>query len=147
MVPNPAPVYTLHRYYLWSTILKDHYYEALAGPTERGEAFSLKSDEGIVAFAYLCYWYAALYVVVEGWKKLELHDPQVDELLKSPNVEFLKLYRHNVFHFHEDYFNPHLTMPLIDSADNPVVWVRALSNELGRWFLDWFKTRRESESG
>ena len=47
-----------------------------------------------------------------------------------------------MFHFHEDYFNKELTTPFIELGDNPVEWVRALSNEFGRWFLAWFDSRR-----
>lgn len=129
---------TLHRYFIWSSVLKSHFDETLAGFAARGEACSLTSDEGIKAYAYMSYWYAALYVVVEGWQRLGLHDELIDELLDSPNVELLKLYRHGVFHFHEDYFNRRLTLPLIDRGDAPVAWVGDLSTQLGRWFLSWF---------
>lgn len=136
---NNAHVFTLHRYYIWSTLLKHHFQESLGPPWfETKDGKTLWTDEGIQGFAYLSYWYAALNVVVEGWQKLGLHDPRVDELLDSPNVEHLKLYRHSVFHFHEDYFNVHLTMPLIESDASPVAWVWSLSSELGRWFLGWF---------
>jgi hypothetical protein len=101
----------------------------------------MRTDDGIRAYSYMSYWYAALYVVVEGWQKLGIHDSKIDELLSSPNVELLKRYRHGVFHFHEDYFNRHLTTPFVERGENPVVWVRELSNELGRWFLDWFRDR------
>lgn len=51
------------------------------------------------------------------------------------NGERLKLYRHVVFHFHEDYY----TKLAVDFVKQPdiVPWVRELSSELGRWFLDW----------
>lgn len=146
-LPPPGHVLTLHRFFLWSTVLQSHFNETLAGFTARGEGFSLNSDEGIKAYAYMSYWYAALYVVVEGWQRLGLHDDRVDELLDSPNVELLKLYRHGVFHFHEDYFNQHLTLPLIDRGDAPVAWVRDLSNELGRWFLAWIDEHRRASRG
>lgn len=141
--PSPAHVFTLHRYYLWSTILKARFQDTLAGFTARGERFSLNSDEGVVTQAYMSYWYAALYVVIEGWQKLGLHDDEVDELLASENVELLKLYRHSVFHFHEDYFNRHLTLPFIE-GDATVTWVRELSSEFGRWFLAWLDERQDS---
>ena len=37
-------------------------------------------------FMYMSYWYATLYVVIEGWKNLKFSDPKIDELLKSPNA-------------------------------------------------------------
>ena len=104
----------------------------------------MKSDRGIRVLAYLSYWYAALYVVIEGWQKLDLSNPVIDNLLKSPNVDRLKLYRHNVFHFHEPYFNIPLMAPLIESEDAPVDWVRQLGDEFSRWFLEWANQRGET---
>lgn len=144
--PNPKHVYTLHRYYTWSTILKGHFEDVLAEFRARGEAFSMKTDDGIRGYAYMSYWYAALYVVIEGWQKLGLHDPKIDELLESPNLELLKLYRHSVFHFHEDYFNEPLTTPFVERGEPAVIWVRSLSNEFGRWFLEWFRARSATGS-
>lgn len=31
---------------------------------------------------YMSYWYAGLYVVIEGWQKLKLQDMAIDTLLK-----------------------------------------------------------------
>jgi hypothetical protein len=36
--------------------------------------------------AYVGYWFASLYVVVEGWRAIGLSDERVDGLLSSPNV-------------------------------------------------------------
>lgn len=132
---EPAHVFTLHRYYMWSTILKGHFDAAIAGYVSRGEPFSMATDEGIVTYAYMSYWYASLWVVVEGWQKLDLHDQEIDGLLDSPNVERLKLYRHSVFHFHEDYFSKP-ALAIVASDDTPVEWTRALSSAFGRWFLE-----------
>jgi hypothetical protein len=142
--PDPKHLHTLHRYFVWSTILKRHFEQVLEQFRSRGESFSMKTDNGIRGYAYLSYWYAALYVVVEGWQKLGLYDDEIDRLLESPNVELLKLYRHGVFHFHEDYFNESLTLPLIETGDNPVEWVRALSSALGRWFFEWTESQLRS---
>jgi hypothetical protein len=129
------PVFTLHRYFTWSTILKGHFEDVLAGLRDRGEAFSMNTDEGLRALAYMSYWYASLWVVVEGWQKLGLHDDEVDRLLASPLTEKLHLFRHWVLHYHETYFNDPLTEPLIGNAD-AVEWVRSLSSALGRSFLE-----------
>jgi hypothetical protein len=125
---------TLHRYYVWSTILHEHFEKVLAGFRERGEPFSMDTDEGVRALAYMSYWYASLWVVVEGWQKLGLHDDEVDQLLDSPLTEKLRLFRHWVLHYHEKYFNQPLVDPFIADRD-AVEWVRSLSNALGRYFL------------
>jgi hypothetical protein len=68
-------------------------------------------------------------------------DSKIDELLGSPNVGLLRRFRHGVFHFHEDYFNEHLTTPFVDPGEERVLWVRSVSNEYGQWFLEWFRGR------
>lgn len=35
-------------------------------------------DPGI----FMSYWYGGLYVVIEGWKELGLHDPEIDQLIE-----------------------------------------------------------------
>src|SRR6516165_2416221 len=50
---------------------------------------------------YHSYWLSALYVVVEGDRKLGLDKSKVPEI-KSPNVKKLELFRHGCFHFHPD---------------------------------------------
>lgn len=73
-------------------------------------AIKNRDKEELVAFdidvgLYMAYYYAALYVVVEGWKKTGfLSDPKIDALIDSPNTGLLKHYRHGVFHFKGDYF-------------------------------------------
>jgi hypothetical protein len=51
---------------------------------------------------------AGLFVVSEGWKDLKLSDTEVDALLKSPHLEKLKRFRHGVYHYQPDYFDPAL---------------------------------------
>lgn len=143
--PRPSHVHTLHRYYIWSLLLKKQFDETLEGFVSRCEAFSFATDEGITAFAYMSYWYTALYVVVEGWKRLGLEDEEIDKLLSSDNVELLKLFRHGVVHFHEDYINEHLALPFISENESPA-WVAELSRELGRWFLAWFEVQRANRA-
>jgi hypothetical protein len=48
----------------------------------------MKTDEGIRAYAYMSYWYAALYVIIEGWKKLDLRDEAIDRLLDHRTSSF-----------------------------------------------------------
>jgi hypothetical protein len=135
-------VITLHRYYLWSTVMHGQFEDVLTGIRERGQRFSIKTDEGILGLAYMSYWYASLWVVVEGWQKLGLHDDEVDRLLDSALTEKLKLFRHGVLHFHENYFNQPLVDPFIRDEES-VAWVRSLSQALGRSFLERFGALKE----
>ena len=72
---------------------------------------------------FMSYWYGSLYVVIEGWHRLNLHDDKIDELLKSPNVALLKRYRNAAFHYQDEWLHSKLT----DFCGSPdgVTWVRA----------------------
>ena len=48
--------------------------------------------------AYLSYWLAGLFVLVEGFNKLKLKDARVQRLFKA-HVNDLKELRHETYHF------------------------------------------------
>jgi len=48
------------------------------------------------------YSYAGLYLVSEGCRDIGLHHVETDELLASPLVERLRLFRNTTFHYQED---------------------------------------------
>lgn len=83
----------------------------------------------------MSYWYAGLYVVAEGWKKLKLSDTQINRLLDSPNLELLRRYRNGTFHFQSEY-NDQRFIDLINNGENIVTWVRELNQQVGRYFLE-----------
>src|SRR5580704_16988360 len=87
----------------------------------------------------MCYWYATLYIVIEGWRELRLSDPKVDELLASPNVDLLRRYRNGVFHFQQDYFD-HRQIGFFDTA-GAKQWLHDLHNAFGMFFGAWLKTQ------
>jgi hypothetical protein len=100
------------------------------------------SDTGfeIEWFLYMSYWYGGLFVVIEGWRELQLTDPVIDSLLKSKNVDLLRRYRNGVFHFQKNYFDERF-IGFMRDGENCVDWVRQLNREFGRFFLSWSKTR------
>lgn len=96
-----------------------------------------KPYEGVSGFEsvlYMSYWYASLYVVIEGWKALGLSDNVIDGLLDSPNVKLLKRYRNGVFHFQRKYHDPRF-YEFITQGHDEVTWVRSLNEQFGRYFL------------
>ena len=99
----------------------------------------------VEARIYMSYWYAGLYVVVEGWQALKLSDLMIDGLLSSNNVDLLKRYRHGTFHFQKKY-NDDRFLKLIDEGFDVVEWIRSLNTEFGRWFLNWIATNSDSLS-
>lgn len=107
-------------------------------PTYAGKSW----NESWIAMSY---WYGGLYVVIEGWRELELRDPQIDALLASPNVDLLKRYRNGIFHYQRRYFDERF-VELIRDGEDVVNWVRELNSQFGRFFLEWFKANREAKA-
>jgi hypothetical protein len=110
--------------------MRTHFYEQLAREPKIG------SKEHAFLHPYMAYWYGGTYVVIEGWKRLKLTDPHIDELLKSPNVGHLERFRHGVFHYHPVYFDEKF-QDFIASSDS-VQWINAVREAFSRWFLDYF---------
>jgi hypothetical protein len=65
-----AEILTLHRYFIWQTRMREHFYDRLAEETPPPPEGHIDTE----TFMYMSYWYAALYVLVEGWRELGLHD-------------------------------------------------------------------------
>lgn len=129
-----VPTLTLHRYFIWANRMRTHFDSLFSDETPVARV-GPGSKRFIEAMLYMSYWYAGLYVVIEGWKELELHDPVIDALLTSPNVALLRRYRNGVFHFQPDYMNARFR-GFIEEGVEPVTWVRELNQQFGRFFLD-----------
>ena len=99
----------------------------------------------IESYLYMSYWYAALYVVIEGWKELGLKDNKINTLLDSPNVDLLRRYRNCVFHFQRNYYDERF-LDFMRDGINCVEWIRSLNSEFGRYFLAWFKQKNVAKT-
>lgn len=78
-------------------------------------------------------WLAFTYVLIEGWRDLKLEDYNVDLLLKSSNVDHLKLLRHDTFHFQKE-FLPERTLVAFNRPEF-ILWLTSLNSEFTR-FID-----------
>lgn len=47
---------------------------------------------------FTLYWFASLFVVVEGWKKLNIKEPKIDKMIDE-HWDSLRIFRNAVFHF------------------------------------------------
>jgi hypothetical protein len=91
----------------------------------------LKSREEIIELhAYLGYWYAGLYVVIEGWKELKLNDPEIDKLLDSRYVDLLRKFRNGMFHFQETIEK----LYPMDETQGTGKWAEDLTDAFDRYF-------------
>lgn len=86
----------------------------------------------------MSYWYASLFVVIEGWGDLGLKDSEIDKLLESKNVDLLRRYRNGVFHFQKDYWDNRFTGFIIE-GQNCVEWIRHIHKEFSRYFLELYQ--------
>lgn len=137
-IPEVFKIFSLHRYFLWSIEMRDHYLQV-------GKQFSptpnfFDNEHAGRAFMYLSYWYAGLYVVCEGWQELKLSDPEIDSLLASPHLALLKRFRHGVYHFQPDYFDKRLMNPFVLGKDFDD-WIESLTGAFHRYLVDWSKNQ------
>ena len=138
-------VIALHRYYIWTTLMKGQFEAALVSaevvPKDdpRWKESTLRRIAG-PAGTYMSYWYGGLYVVCEGWAELKLSDQKIDALMQHPNLALLKRYRNGAFHFQKDYFDARFYE--FQSDKSSVTWVRSLSDELSRWFLEYIRDNK-----
>jgi len=127
----------LHRYFIWANKMRTDF-DVLLGKrktTKVQESITLIEDN-----MYMSYWYAGLYVVIEGWQELKLEDTVINTLLQTKNyVDLLKRYRNGVFHYQKDYFNSRFADVWFQDKDF-ITWVRELNRQFGRYFLQWHKT-------
>lgn len=86
----------------------------------------------------MSFWYGSLYVLIEGWKDLQLSDPDIDRLLDSPNVDLIKRYRNGVFLFQKLYYDDRF-IDFMTKGENCLSWVYSLREEFSRFFLDTFR--------
>jgi hypothetical protein len=80
----------------------------------------------------MSFWYASLYVVVEGWLELGLKEPNADRLLESPFVDLLRRYRNGVFHYQREMWDERFENFLREGGA-AARWVRHLHLALGNW--------------
>jgi hypothetical protein len=135
----PPEVLTLHRYFIWANRMRTHFDQILdrvstSNPDISSGAWQYPGTTEIESFLYMSYWYAALYVVIEGWQELNLSDNVIDDLLNSQYVDLLKRYRNGVFHFQRDYHDQRFN-DFMSEGDDVVTWVRSLNEQFGRYFL------------
>jgi hypothetical protein len=147
MEPTFEEVMSLHRYFNAANQQRAEFDRLIKEHREKhGEPIKYGGEDWNESWIAMSYWYGGLFVVIEGWQELGLTDDQVDALLESPNVALLKRYRNGVFHFQRKYFDERF-LELIRDGEDVVTWVRELNQQFGRWFLEWFASRKTGDSG
>lgn len=151
--PDDGRVFTLHRYFIWANRLRDHMLETLEqqGPMpDTNPSMSESEREATEAAArawmlpvlfYGSYWHASLHVVVEGWRKLNLTDPAVDNLLDTSFLDHLRKNRNAIFHFQPTYLDDRVSRFIVDSRGRCVGQAHRLHDALSEYFFRWFEQR------
>jgi hypothetical protein len=79
-------------------------------------------------------------VVCEGWQELKLVDPEIDVLLKSPHLDVLRRFRHGVYHYQADYFDPRFMNAFTLGKDFDD-WITSLAHAFNRYLDAWARSQ------
>ena len=131
-------IFNLYKYFIWADRMKASF-ELLFEKNIKG---LLSNTEFEIEYnLYMSYWFASLYIVIEGWQELKLKDKNIDSLLDSPNVNLLRRYRNGVFHFQKDYFDERF-MGFMRDGLNRIKWIRELHENFSNYFEKYFSAHQ-----
>jgi hypothetical protein len=133
---SALPVLALHRYWIWADFHKEVMLDHLSGESPDSAHPMLALGREFDAAAALGFFYASLYVVIEGWHELKLDDDEIDGLIASGNTDLLRRFRNGIFHFQHD-FDDDRFLGFLNDAHEPVGWARRLHSAFARWFRRW----------
>ena len=138
MAATDEEIHTLFRYFRCATQLKGDFHKAV-------EAYGRPSTDDKQTevwlsgpFAYVSYYFSGLHVVLEGWMRLGLSDPQIDKLRLSPHVDLIRRYRNGAFHFQRDYFDARFR-DFVANYTALSKWADSLYEAFGDFFTEWNK--------
>lgn len=136
--PRLDNVGALGRYFIWADKMRHDFQHHIMNRTEPDD-FTFEEHGHI----YMSYWYGALYVLIEGWRELNLTDERIDPLLTSPYVDLLRRYRNGVFHFQKKFYDERF-WDLMLAGREAVQWVSELHGEFGRYVLSWWLANKKA---
>lgn len=129
---SPAPLLTLHRYFITADLMRrhtDHYLNKFS-PRELSPDSELFPD----FFSYMSLWYSTLYVTLDGWQQLRIVDDPLAAALSDTRLRALNDFRNVTFHFRPNYIEPRHLEFIADSGS--ALWVRKTHNTLGTALLE-----------
>jgi hypothetical protein len=128
---------SLHKYYLRATHMYGHFQDAVRRVAEvhgkNWRAVPPNTDEHFALYMYMDYFYAALFVVLEGYEKLGLSDPDTEALLDQALISKLRRQRKGAYHYVVKYYSPeHMALVVTPGSAE---WARNLYYALGHFLL------------
>lgn len=132
-MPSDEELVALYRYFVWANNMKVNFEDTL----KRTGAVDLGSTDGFYVAMYMSLWYGCLYVVIEGWRALQLVDADIDVFLSSANVNLLRRYRNATFHYHKEYLHEKF-LAFLREGEATATWVRGMHNAFAAYFAHEF---------
>jgi len=123
--------YAAHMRYLVGREMSEEWLKMLSADVYGLLSF-LFSAPGI----YLMYSYSGIYLVIEGWKDLNLSDPKINKLLESSFVDRLRLFRNATFHYQKDPISWKHLQFFGTEEEKTEKWLNNLYSEFERFFRE-----------
>lgn len=139
--PDVDALFAFAKYLSWADLQNRLFEEELQREKDSDDLTSTHEHEWRW-WGQMSYWYASLYVVVEAWEEMGFADPVIDRLLRHPRDfrGLLRRYRNAVFHFQKSVLSEKIT-DFLTTGTSHIVWVRAIHDELVRWFLGYLRAQ------
>ncbi|MBN1942901.1 MAG: hypothetical protein JW849_06360 [Phycisphaerae bacterium] len=132
-------IITLYKYFAYASHMRKLFREAMTDdwmkvytPDMQGAVNFFLSPPGI----YFMYSYSGIFLVIQGWESLELHDPKIDKLLESPFVDRLRKFRNATFHYQKDMLSPKHLQFFGTQEEKTEEWLNSLYAEFERFFIE-----------
>lgn len=97
--------------------------------------------------SFMVYWYAGLWVVIEGWVHLqnqEVHDSRIDALIQEKEkTKLLRDFRNSVMHYQDEFYEKRF-LNMLTSGQQNVDWICGLHEEFVRFFNNTMLRKKES---
>lgn len=129
---------SLDRHFLWSDHFRKEYHKALKNDELNTNKEPQKFFLG-VAGINMCYWYASLYVVLEGIDSMQL---KLDKKIRNDVDEIkgsLRLFRNVIVHHQSKYWDKRL-FEIMKIEDCPQK-INRVHNYLNRHLIDLMKSK------
>lgn len=112
---------SLHKFWMRANLMKLLFLEEL----------EKKDKNEFHLVTYMDFWHGSLNIVAEGYIKLKIKVPEIDNLISDKGkCQSLKLYRHGTFHYFESYY--HNRLQLLNMSDI-VEWIYKIHDEFGNY--------------
>jgi hypothetical protein len=127
----------LHRYWVRA--------DAIRELIKKNQIFGIRSRKNrliydLDIFLIIETYYSLLYVVIEGYKEINIEDKNINILLQENNyVDFLRLFRNSIFHYQKEPISEK-TLKFLETKDSEI-WINKLNIALKKYFEENLKIK------